>query len=197
MPRTRRIIPKEGALHVMCRGNNKLPVLANETDKKYYFFLLLKLKLDNHVDILHYCIMDNHVHLIVWLREESALPRLMKQANLTYFHYYREKYDYCGHLWQGRYKSILIESDAQALQCGKYIELNPVRANMVKQPEQYQFSSYRYYAFGQPDHLITPNPVFMGLGANPSTQRQTYINFVEEKDSRQLIKKGKSGRPKK
>ena len=197
MPRSGRIIPKRGVLHVMCRGNNKLPILSNDTDKKHYFYILLKLKLDNCVDILHYCIMDNHVHLIVWLRENSDLPRLMKQVSLTYFNYYKKKYDYCGHLWQGRYKSIIIESDGQALQCGKYIELNPVRAGMVRQPEQYQFSSYRYYALGQPDHLITSNPVYLGLGINSLILRQVYVNFVEEKDSRQLVRNAKSGRPKK
>ena len=178
MPRTNRAIPTEAAIHIMCRGNNKLAILANDSDKKQYYYQLHKLKFDNNIDILHYCFMNNHIHLIVWLGQNSNLPRLMKQISLTYYHYYRKKHDYCGHLWQGRYKSIIIESDRRVLGCGKYIELNPVRARIVERPEQFQFSSYRYYALGQQDSLVTPNPAYESLGSDILINREIYANFV-------------------
>jgi putative transposase len=146
MPRTGRIIPKEAPMHIMCRGNNKLPVLINNSDKKQFYHLLNKFKLDNKIDILHYCIMDNHTHLVVWLSQYSNLSRLMKQISLAYYYHYVKKYNYCGHLWQGRFKSIIIKSDSQALQCGKYIELNPVRAGIIAEPGQYQSGGLTFYA---------------------------------------------------
>ena len=191
MPRTGRIIPKEAAMHIMCRGNNKLPVLANNSDKKQYYYLLHKLKFNNRIDILHYCIMDSHIHLIIWLSQYSNLSRLMKQISLAYYYYYIKKYDYCGHLWQGRYKSIIIKSDSQALQCGKYIELNPVRAGIVAEPAQYPYSSYRYYALGEQDSLITPSPAYADLGLNSSINRQIYANFIISKETPCLIKENK------
>jgi putative transposase len=102
----------------------------------------------------------------------------MKQINLAYYHYYRKKYGYCGHLWQGRYKSVIIESDAQVLGCGKYIELNPVRAGIVVQPEQFEFSSYRYYALGQQDSLVTPSTAYKNFGSDILINRNIYANFV-------------------
>ena len=181
MPRSNRILPTDLPMHIMARGNNKLAILTNDNDKKEYYYLLHKLKLDNLINILHYCFMDNHIHLIVWLNKNSNLPRFMKQTNLSYYHYYRKEYGYCGHLWQSKYKSVIVQTDRQALACGKYIELNPVRAGIVQSPEQYEFSSYKYYAFGQPDALITPNPAFLGLDANISTSRKIYANFIQAK----------------
>lgn len=182
MPRTGRIIPKEAAMHIICRGNNRLPILAKNSDKKQYCHLLHKFKFDNRIDIFHYCIMDNHIHLIIWLGEYSNLSRLIKQVSLAYYYYYIKKYNYCGHLWQGRYKSIVIKTDSQALQCGKYIELNPVRAGIIANPGQYQFSSFKYYAMGEQDPIVTPNPVYENLGSNSLIKRQIYSNFIIDTD---------------
>lgn len=178
MPKFRRVINEGAALHVMCRGNNKLPIFTNNLDKEQYRCLLYKFKEENSVNILHYCIMNNHAHLIVWLKQSSNLPRLMQQISLAYYYYYQKRHPYCGHLWQGRYKSVLIKSDSQLLQCGKYIELNPVRAGIIEEPAQYQFSSYRYYALGSKDPLITSNPVYSNLGPDPTSIKQAYVNFI-------------------
>jgi putative transposase len=102
----------------------------------------------------------------------------MKQVNLSYFNYYRKTYGYSGHLWQGRFKSNLIDTDSYLLQCGKYIELNPVRAGIVNSPDQYRFSSYHYYAKGAFDKLITASPAYQGLSATAAERRQQYIEFV-------------------
>jgi putative transposase len=102
----------------------------------------------------------------------------MKQLNLTYFHYYRKLYGYFGHFWQDRFKSNIIEIDSYLLQCGKYIELNPVRAGMVDHPAQYPFSSYNFYAIGKPDTLITPSPAYLGLSDSSSLRQKQYVDFV-------------------
>ncbi len=179
MPRNKRFIPaSDAALHIITRGNNRYYLFANDEDKTYYLSALKELKEENKLDILHYCLMSNHVHLVVWLRAGHTLSKCIKQLNLRYFNYYKKIYGYTGCLWQRRFKSSLIDSDTYLLQCGKYIELNAVRAKIVPMPEEYRFSSYRYYAYGRPDALITPSPAYLGLSTSEEKQRELYIAFV-------------------
>ena len=96
----------------------------------------------------------------------------MKKLNLAYFHHYKKEYTWVGHFWQDRYRSQAVGKDEYFIQCGKYIELNPVRANIVANPEEYQFSSYRYYSLGQPDPLITPDFLYNEMG-NDNIERQS------------------------
>ncbi|MFH1441857.1 MAG: transposase [Candidatus Omnitrophota bacterium] len=182
MPRTRRFIPINSALYIMCRGNNKQNVFNNDNDKLYYWHTLKELKEKNKINIFHYCIMDNHVHLIVWISCVSNLPKFMKQLSLLYFNYYKKRYGYWGHICQGRYKNNVIETAGYLLHCGKYIELNPVRAGIVNLPQDYIFSSYKYYSFGHPDDLISENPVFLGLADNYLERQKQYIKFVINND---------------
>lgn len=178
MPRGSRLVPFNAALHITTRGNNRQVIFPQDEDKQYYCSLLKNLKDENNIDIFHYCIMTNHIHLIVWLKPGSRLARFIKQINLSYFAYFKKTYSYFGHLWQGRFKSNIIDTDSYLLQCGKYIELNPVRAGMVALPEYYIFSSYRYYTQGIPDAIITPSPVYLSLSDKPEDRRKHYIAFV-------------------
>lgn len=174
MPRKPRVIPLVGCLHIICRGNNQRRVFRYERDKNWYYRYLKKFKDEDKIDIHHYCFMKNHVHLIVGLNQESDLSRFMKRVNLKYFYYYRKKYTYSGHLWQGRFKSKVIDSEEYLIQCGKYIELNPVRAGVVSSPENYEFSSYHYYAFGKEDTLITQDPLYEGLDIKQKERQYAY-----------------------
>jgi len=122
--------------------------------------------------------MSNHVHLLVRIGEKSDLPRFMKRLNLKYFYYYRKKQAYVGHLWQDRFKSKLIDKDEYLIQCGKYIELNPVRANIVKTPEDYPFSSYFYYGLGLEDKLIDVDPLYMDMGNTTITRQSAYRKML-------------------
>jgi putative transposase len=178
MARSNRLIAPDSAFHIISRGNNKQNVFHSERDKFYYFRLLLDLKEDAGIDIFHYCLMNNHVHLIIWLTMQSELPNFMKRLNLRYYAYYQKCYGHSGHLWQSRYKSYFIDKESYLLQCGKYIELNPVRAGLVRSPEQYRFSSYRYYALGDVDLLLTPNPVYIGLSQSVEIRKKRYLEFV-------------------
>jgi putative transposase len=178
MPRTRRVIPFNAALHVISRGNNRQNVFHNDNDKLKYYILLKELKEENRIDILHYCLMDNHIHLILYLNAKSMLSKFMKQVNLTYFHYYRKTYGYFGHFWQDRFKSNIIETDSYLLQCGKYIELNPVRAKIVDNPSKYLFSSYNFYAKGKADALLTQSPSYLDLSDCAISRKKQYVDFV-------------------
>lgn len=185
MSRTKRTIPINAAMHIVCRGNNKQNIFNGEGDKLRYYSLLKTFKDENKLCIFHYCLMNNHAHLIVWLDEESKVSRFMKQVNLTYFNYFNKIYSYVGHLWQGRFKSSIIDNDPYLLQCGKYIELNPVRAGLVYYPQDYAFSSYNHYANGKPDSLITDNPVYNGLSDSEEKRKSQYVEFVVDD---QLVK---------
>lgn len=192
MPRSKRIIPCNAALHVICRGNNRQFVFHNDSDKLKYYTLLRELKEENRIDIFHYCLMDNHVHIILFLKPENTVSRFMKQVNLSYFHYYRKLYSYFGHFWQDRFKSNIIEIDSYLLQCGKYIELNPVKAGMVSDPGQYRFSSYSFYAKGKQDSLITPSPAYLALADSVQLRQKQYVDFVVDSDiinSQELARK--------
>ncbi|MDP2943762.1 MAG: transposase [Candidatus Omnitrophota bacterium] len=178
MPRDKRLVPVDLAMHIMSRGNNRQDIFHDDRDKLFYYSLLQEFKNENKITIFHYCLMDNHIHLILWLSNQAKLSRFMKQINLCYFNYYRKTYGYVGHFWQDRFKSNIIDTDSYLLQCGKYIELNPVRAKMVDFPEEYSFSSYKHYAKGVDDSLVTDDPAYLGFSNDKETRRKQYIDFV-------------------
>ena len=188
MPRQARILPETGFLHVMCRGNNRRKILRTATDKRKYCSLLLEVKEEDKIKIHHYFLMGNHPHLMIGINQESNLPRFMKRVNLQYFYYYRRKYGYAGHLWQGRYKSKLISNEPYLVQCGKYIELNPVRAGIVNEPQDYEFSSFRFYAFGQDDDLIDINPYYLELGNDSEARQLCYQSLFIDEETEGIIK---------
>jgi len=116
--------------------------------------------------------MPNHVHLIGEPKEMTDLAKFMHGLNRSYTAYFNKKYNKVGYLWQGRFRSKVVAKDDYLIDCLNYIELNPVRAGMVTLPQQYPFSSYRYYAQGIPDTVITPSPAYLSLSDNPEDRRK-------------------------
>jgi putative transposase len=178
MARCARIISFDLPMHIMNRGNNRQPIFTNPQEKLYFLSLLHKMKAINGIHIYHYCLMNNHMHLIVRLEPDGELSRFLKQVFLAYYCLFRNKHEYVGHLVQGRFKGLVIDSEGYLIQCGKYIELNPVRAKIVAYPGDYEFSSYRYYAEGLYDPLITPNPSFAGLAKDEAARQEAYKRLL-------------------
>jgi len=185
MPRAGRIYIEEGVFHIMARGNNKQPVFHNKQDFIMYKEILSRLKDEQPFKLYHYCLMTNHVHMIIETNENTALSKLMKRVSLSYYHYYKKRYGYSGHFWQDRFKSLLIEQDPYLLACGLYIERNPVRAKMVKLPEQYPYSSYMYYTFGKDDPLLDKDPYYETIGKDDIQRRSEYRKLALA-DSKQI-----------
>jgi len=116
--------------------------------------------------------------MLVKTNKTSDFSNFMKKLNLAYFHHYRQSYGWIGHFWQDRFKSQPVGKDEYFIQCGKYIESNPVRAKLVEQPEEYPFSSYRYYVKGANDPLLTEDVLYESFGQNIKERQKTYQEMV-------------------
>lgn len=177
-----RILPDEGVLHLLTRGNNRKQLFKDDSGYNSYLNLLKRYKQENNIIIYHYCLMPNHVHLIVAINPKSNISRFVKQLNLSYLQYFGKKYSHCGHLWQGRFKSLIISEDGYLITCGRYIESNPVKAQLVKKPEDYRWSSYNLYAYGQKDSIVTYNPIYLDWGRTKVSRQRNYRESIEEND---------------
>lgn len=178
MARSARLLLSQSYYHIMTRGNNKNVVFRDNDDYDYFLKLISKYKQKHPFNLYHYCLMPNHVHLQIKTKNASDFAVFMKKINLAYFHHYRQKYGWTGHLWQGRYKSQPIGKDAYFIQCGKYIELNPARKNLAQNPRDYFYSSYNYYAFGGPNVLITEDIFYNGLAKTKKERQKAYQKLI-------------------
>ncbi len=128
--------------------------------------------------VFHYVVMTNHVHMVVMPEATKELSRIMQGLARAYTAYYKRKYGFVGQLWQGRYFSALIDTDAYLLTCGIYIELNPVRAGMVDDPMQYPWSSAHAYATEKTDAIVDESPLYAGLGMTYEARRKSYRHLL-------------------
>ena len=150
-----------------------------EKDYRYFKNLLLRYKLKHKFRLYHYCVMQNHLHLLLQVEDSASLAKIMQGMQLAYFHYFRKRYGYVGRLWQGRFYSKLIENDKYLLTAGLYMERNPVRAGIVKDPKDYEWSSYNYYAYGEKDSLADYDNHYLGLGDDKNKRQCEYRKIMK------------------
>lgn len=180
MPRLARIAPKECVYHILTRGNNRQDVFKDNRDYQKYMEILQRYKEQYKFKLYHYVLMRNHVHLVLETTDKSgSLSEIMKGVNLSYVQYYKIRYKHLGHFWQDRYKSILISKDDYLLACGSYVELNPVRARIVKDPKDYMWSSYNSYAYGIGDKITDDHPIYRSIASEERDRRNGYREFVK------------------
>lgn len=180
MPRTARTAPVGYIYHVLTRGNNRQDVFKKEKDYEKYVDILQKYKERYGFKLYHYVLMTNHVHFVLEPTEKGGgLADIMKGINLSYAQYFKHQYKHVGHFWQDRYKSILISKDDYLLSCGSYVELNPVRAKIVKDPKNYKWSSYRVYAYGSKSEVVDEHQIYKSLSENETERRKRYREFVK------------------
>ena len=132
--------------------------------------------------------MTNHVHLLVTPLEKRGTSLMMMDLGRRYVRYFNDIHDRSGTLWEGRFRSSLIETARYCLACYRYIELNPVRAGIVSDPELYRWSSYRTNALGIPSALITPHSEWLELGASDEVRRRAYRTLFEQVPGPQELK---------
>jgi putative transposase len=160
--------------HIVQRGINREPCFFADEDYFSYLHWLQKAAADWHCAIHAYVLMTNHVHLLVTPDKENGIAKLMQAVGRRYVQYINRSYRRTGSLWEGRYKSSLVQAETYLITCMRYIELNPVRANMVQDPSLYRWSSYRHNGLGQTDTRITPHPVYLGIDGNDTGRQAAY-----------------------
>ena len=160
--------------HLIQRGNNRQACFLADDERRLYLDWLHESAQEYGGSIHAYVLMNNHVHLLATGAETGALGRMMQSLGRRYVRYFNSKYGRTGTLWEGRYKSSLVDSDRYLLTCYRYIELNPVRAHIVERPGDYEWSSYRGNASGRAVSLITPHETYLSLGKTDAARHSAY-----------------------
>jgi putative transposase len=164
--------------HVMQRGNNRQSIFVSSAD----YTLLLALLAENaqkfKVAVHAYVLMTNHFHLLVTPETEDGLPQMMQAVGRRYVRRFNDAQGRSGTLWEGRYRSTLVQTDRYLLACMAYIDLNPVRAGLVPDPTAYVWSSHGHYIGQRNDKLVTPHTLFWELGNTPFAREVAYAELV-------------------
>jgi putative transposase len=164
--------------HVILRGNNRQDIFRDPTDYQRMLDLLFEHSRAQKVDVHAYVLMGNHLHLLLTPQIDQGLPKMMQDVGRSYVQEFNKLHGRTGTLWEGRYRSTLIQSERYLLACMVYIDLNPVRAHMVPSPEAYAWSSYGHYAGRRTDRLITPHALYWALGNTPFAREAAYAELV-------------------
>lgn len=182
MPRQPRIQIDGLPLHIVQRGHNHQPCFSADQDRAIYLYWLGRALQDFGCHLHAYVLMTNHVHLLLTPDEASSVPRLIMSLGRRYVQYFNHRHERSGTLWDSRYKSSLVDTDAYLLACHRYIELNPVRAGLADSPSVYRWSSYRANALGVPDSLVTPHPLYLTLADGDVERGDAYRRLFEAPD---------------
>lgn len=188
VPRLARLRLAGMPLHVIQRGNNRVACFLGDADRLVYLSMLRELSKLFATDLHAYVLMTNHVHLLATPRQRDNVSLLMKHLGQRYVQYFNRTHHRTGSLWEGRFKSSIVECDAYLLTCQRYIELNPVRAGMVKDPGDYPWSSFRANALGNPGGLLAAHPTYLTLGRSPQSRARNYLSLFDEPLSAEGLK---------
>lgn len=174
MPRRPRLALPNVPLHIIQRGNNRQACFFAEEDYRFYLDWLREYADKAGCRIHAYVLMTNHVHLLISAERPESPGALMKALGQRYVQYVNRTYRRSGTLWEGRFRSCLTQEDGYLLTCQRYIELNPVRADMVEHPAEYRWSSYLGNAQGEPDELLKPHAMYLALGRDKASRAAAY-----------------------
>ena len=181
MPRSLRLILPGVAVHIIQRGNNRAACFLSDNDYLVYLAHLRQLSEKCECAVHAYCLMTNHVHLLVTPSDAAAITTLMRDLGQRYVQYFNGRHERSGTLWEGRFRSCIAESAHYVLGCYRYIEFNPVRARMVDHPIGYLWSSYAVNSGMRSDPLITPHPEYAALANEPESRCAAYRRLFEER----------------
>jgi REP element-mobilizing transposase RayT len=177
MARKARAEVEGGLYHVIVRGNNRRRIFDSAADHRKFLSLLAAQKIKLPFLLYAYCLMTNHVHLLLE-RQKDRVGHIMHRVLTGYTQYYNRRHQRVGHLLQGRHKAILCQSDRYLAELVRYIHLNPVRAQMVSRPEQYQYSSHRASLGLEAVGIVDVDPVLRHFGARKELARKAYRQFI-------------------
>jgi putative transposase len=171
--------------HIIQRGNNRQAIFGDQADYELLLSLLDEHARKQQVAIHAYVLMSNHFHLLATPETAEGIPQMMQGVGRRYVRHYNQRHARTGTLWEGRYRSTLIQAERYLLACMVYIDLNPVRAGMVADPADYPWSSHPHYVGRRADRLVTPHALYWELGNTPFARDQAYSELVRSGISRQ------------
>lgn len=178
--------------HVINRGHAKQALFHDPDDHERFKALLARYAQEHRVSIYHWVLMPNHYHLCLELQRPEGLSRIMAGIQRAYVHYHHRKHQMVGYLFQGRFKSQPIQKERHLLACGRYIEQNPLKANLAGRAEDFHYSSARFYVTGENDGLTTENPLYLTLGRTDEERRQAYREFLQLPEGEQVFEHAES-----
>jgi putative transposase len=203
MPRGSRLTLDNAIFHIINRGNARQDIFHDEEDFEKFLHILARYKEKLGFKMYHFCLIPNHHHFEWEIPKAGLLSKAMQGISLSYSRYNHSKYCTVGYLWQGRFKNVIVEKDNYALWLGAYIERNPQRAGLVADPKDWKWSSYRFYAYGEPLRiliakengtrkwvdLIDSDPYYERFGQTPIERQKNYREFVLEIDDQKMKEK--------
>jgi REP-associated tyrosine transposase len=174
MARLPRISPAGVPVHLIQRGNNRQSCFGALEDYSAYVGWLKEYSIKYTVEVHAWVLMTNHIHLLCTPQQDGAVSLMMQAVGRRYVQYFNYQYQRSGTLWEGRYKSCLVQAERYLIEVYRYIELNPVRAKMVEDPSEYVWSSYQINALGKTSDLCTPHTEYLRLGATKDERMKNY-----------------------
>jgi len=188
MPRLPRVQPADVPAHIVQRGNNRSPCFFADGDYACYLHWMGLAALRTRVAIHAYALMTNHVHILASPSTDGGLARMMQQLGRNYAGTINRKYARTGSLWEARYRASLVESETYLLEVYRYIDLNPVRAGLVRRAEEYPWSSARAHLDVDVDRqALIAHPLFQSLGGHPQSRARVYRKLLEDAPNDEAI----------
>lgn len=164
--------------HIIQRGNNRQAIFASAADYTALLALLEEHAREAKVAVHAYVLMSNHFHLVATPETAEGIPQMMQAVGRRYVRYFNQRQGRTGTLWEGRYRSTLIQAERYLLACMVYVDLNPVRAHIAAGPADYPWSSHAHYVGGATDRLVIPHPLYWELGNTPFAREVAYAELV-------------------
>jgi putative transposase len=175
------------ALHIYQRGNNAQACFGDRNDRLVYLALLRDQCRRRPCALHAYCLMTNHVHLLLTPEDMTVCALLMRDLSGCYASYFNRRYGRTGTLWEGRFGSCLVDSARYVLGCYRYVEINPVRAGMVSGPLAYEWSSARTNIGAESDDLLAPHAEYIALGTHPDARHRAYGALLQAGDDTMVV----------
>ncbi len=180
MARSARLVLPGNPHHVFHQGNNRQIVFFDDEDRRFYLDHLRQSSQQYRVDIHAYVLLDSSVHLLATPSDEEGLARMMQWMGRCYVPYFNRRYQHSGSLWEGRFRTSVVEEVPWLMKCCRFIEMRPVVQGLVEKPEDYPWSSYRHHIGVQPSSVICDNILYWGLGNTPFARESAYLSFMKE-----------------
>lgn len=184
MPRHSRTLSKSSTYHIMIRGNERKALFIDDEDRIFLLDTFINKKEGNSFALYAYCLMDNHVHMVIKEGKDS-ISRIMKRINTSYAYYFNNKYKRVGHVFQDRYKSETVDSDEYLLAAVRYVHNNPVKAGIVKSGGQFKWSSFNTYTGKDmsPKEIVDKDDVLEMFSSDRSQAVKMFVDYSRECDN--------------